>query len=78
MKPASLALIMMLMLFLVPALSPACNECHSKNPKMVAMHRELGFKDCFTCHNLSGKKTREELMKQRQEDRLCIRCHNKQ
>lgn len=38
----------------------ACNVCHSKNPKMVAMHRALEYRDCFNCHKIESKKTLEE------------------
>ncbi|MBI5640794.1 MAG: hypothetical protein HZA17_10235 [Nitrospirae bacterium] len=53
----------------------ACNVCHSKNPKMVKMHEELGFKDCFNCHNPFNQKTDEERKAQMTSDQLCINCH---
>jgi predicted CXXCH cytochrome family protein len=55
----------------------ACNVCHSKNPKMVRMHQELGYKDCFKCHRPGGKKTSEEQKEQMAADPLCIGCHRK-
>jgi hypothetical protein len=27
-----------------------CKVCHSKNPKMVAMHTALEGQNCFGCH----------------------------
>lgn len=59
--------------------SPAsgCNVCHSKNPKMVNMHRELGYKDCFKCHGVRGKKSQEERKRQMEEDLNCTGCHRK-
>ena len=54
-----------------------CNVCHSKNPKMVKMHEELGFKDCFTCHGPGMAKTPESQKAQMIGDERCIPCHNK-
>lgn len=54
-----------------------CNECHSKNPKMVKMHQALGMKDCFKCHGFKGKKSKEELKAQMITDDKCIGCHLK-
>lgn len=54
-----------------------CNECHSKNPKMVKMHQALGFKDCFKCHGFKGKKSKEELKEQMVTDEKCVGCHHK-
>jgi len=55
----------------------ACNVCHSKNPKMVKMHAELGYKDCFTCHMPGKRKSSEEWKLQRESDEKCLRCHKK-
>ncbi len=33
----------------------ACNVCHSKNPKMVKMHKVLEDRSCFTCHRLEKR-----------------------
>ncbi len=59
-----------------------CKVCHSKNPKMVAMHKALQGVGCFGCHNagekLMGKgipKDRESQMKRRVTDVQCVRCH---
>lgn len=57
--------------------SSACNVCHSKNPKMVKMHAELGYKDCFTCHMPGKRKSAEEWRQQREKDEKCIRCHKR-
>lgn len=55
----------------------ACNECHSKNPKMVKMHAELGYKDCFNCHGRGMKKDPEEKKSQMLTDERCSGCHKK-
>ncbi len=55
----------------------ACNECHSKNPKMVQMHKELEFKDCFKCHFNGSLKKGDELKAMTQTDDRCVRCHKK-
>lgn len=54
-----------------------CNVCHSKNPKMVLMHKELGFKDCFRCHGQDLKKNPEERKTQMVSDGRCVPCHKK-
>ncbi len=54
-----------------------CNVCHSKNPKMVKMHKEQGYKDCFNCHGFGKKKSPEEQKEQMVSDRLCVGCHKK-
>jgi hypothetical protein len=51
---------------------PACNECHSKNPKMVRMHSALGFKGCFACHGPSAKPADRS---KRSDDQRCLPCH---
>lgn len=60
-----------------------CKVCHSKNPKMVAMHTALQGKNCFDCHKMGEKlmgkarpKDRESLMKRRASDPACLPCHN--
>ena len=53
----------------------ACNVCHSRNPRMVKMHAELGYKDCFTCHTPGTRKSSEEWRLQREGDEKCTRCH---
>ncbi len=54
-----------------------CNVCHSKNPKMVRMHEELGLKDCFKCHGQGLQKTPEGRKTQMLGDERCISCHKK-
>lgn len=54
-----------------------CNVCHSKNPKMVKMHEELGFKDCFKCHGQGMEKTPEGKKAQMISDQRCMPCHKK-
>ena len=54
-----------------------CNVCHSKNPKMVRMHEELGFKDCFKCHGQGLDKTPEGRTAQMTRDSRCVPCHKK-
>jgi hypothetical protein len=55
----------------------ACTTCHSKNPKMVRMHQELGFRDCFKCHYPDSQKSPEELKVQVTTDERCTNCHAK-
>lgn len=54
-----------------------CNVCHSKDPKMVKMHQELGFKDCFKCHGQGLEKTPERQKARMIGDEHCIPCHKK-
>ncbi|HEY3309196.1 MAG TPA: cytochrome c3 family protein [Desulfuromonadaceae bacterium] len=59
-----------------------CKVCHSKNPKMVAMHTALQGQNCFGCHKVGEKlmgkgqpKDRDSLLKRRAVDTECLRCH---
>lgn len=59
-----------------------CKVCHSKNPKMVAMHQALQGQNCFDCHKigerLMGKgfpKDHAGLMARRSSDQACVPCH---
>jgi predicted CXXCH cytochrome family protein len=55
---------------------PKCKVCHSKDPRMVAMHRALEFKDCFTCHGPGGGLwPKEQRQEQKAKDPVCTRCH---
>lgn len=61
-----------------------CNVCHSKNPKMVAMHKAAKGQNCFGCHKVGEKlmgkgqpKDLESLLKRRVGDPLCLPCHGK-
>ena len=70
---------LILMVTLIGAGSPssgdaACTVCHSKNPKMVAMHEALEFKDCFTCHGPVAQAINDPLKQMNSDDR-CVRCH---
>jgi predicted CXXCH cytochrome family protein len=66
-----------LLLVLASMPEAACNECHSKNPKMRKMHEALGYKDCFKCHGMGQVKKGEEQKTQMKTDPLCSGCHNK-
>jgi len=55
----------------------ACTECHNKNPKMLKMHKELQYKDCFICHGPTASKPIEERKIQRASDPVCSKCHEK-
>ncbi len=59
-----------------------CNECHSKNPAMVKMHKALQGRGCFDCHKVGEKlmgkaqpKDRDSLLTRRVADPLCVECH---
>jgi predicted CXXCH cytochrome family protein len=55
----------------------ACNVCHSKDPKMVNMHKAQGFKDCFVCHGPGSKRLAQDQKTQMDIDPLCTGCHKK-
>ena len=66
----------------LPVQAFQCTVCHSKNPKMVAMHKALQGQDCFGCHKMGEKlmgkgqpKDRDSLMKRRVTDAECLKCH---
>jgi hypothetical protein len=59
-----------------------CKVCHSKNPKMVAMHKALEGQNCFGCHQIGEKlmgksrpKDLDSLMKRRTTEAECRPCH---
>ena len=61
-----------------------CNECHSKNPTMVKMHKALQGRNCFDCHSIGEKlmgkgipKDKAAQMQRRVTDPLCFECHKK-
>jgi hypothetical protein len=61
-----------------------CNECHSKNPAMVRMHKAVQGRDCFACHKIGEKlmgkgipRDKAAQMKRRVSDPLCVECHHK-
>jgi len=74
-----LLLILLIVAWIAPAGREAtgCNVCHSKNPKMVKMHEELGFKNCFTCHAQGMEKTPAGQKALMIGDERCIPCHKK-
>jgi hypothetical protein len=72
---------------LFPAVATAfeCKVCHSKNPKMVAMHKALEGKNCFDCHKVGEKlmgkgkpKDLNSLLQRRVTEAECQPCHGKQ
>jgi hypothetical protein len=73
----TLALISLSMALICHHNALACNVCHSKNPKMVRMHEALEFKDCFSCHGPTAKKSADPPEKQMLTDDRCVRCHKK-
>ena len=61
-----------------------CNECHSKNPAMVRMHKALQGRNCFDCHQpgekLMGKsvaKDKAAQLQRRKTAPLCVECHRR-
>src|SRR6266542_889043 len=81
---APLSLLFVLTLSLTAAHGYQCNECHSKNPAMVRMHKALQGRGCFDCHKMGEKlmgksqpKDRESLLKRRTTDSLCVECHHR-
>lgn len=77
---------LLLMLF-APCAATAfeCNVCHSKNPKMVAMHQALKGQNCFSCHKVGEKlmgkgkpKDMDSLLKRRVTEPECLPCHGKE
>ncbi len=76
------ALLILLALTAPAARAFECNECHSKNPAMVKMHKALQGRGCFDCHKVGEKlmgkaqpKDRNSLLKRRVADPLCFECH---
>ena len=64
---------------------PNC-KCHSKNQKMVEMHKPFGVKDCMICHQPTsmemkgegkeGKNSKmETARKKKKEGKVCRGCH---
>jgi hypothetical protein len=71
---------------LFPALTSAfeCKVCHSKNPRMVAMHKTLEGQSCFGCHKVGEKlvgkgkpKDLDSLLKRRVTEAECLPCHGR-
>ena len=55
-----------------------CTECHSKNPKMVSMHKALEYKDCFKCHGPASDRKAPNTRDEMTIDPLCVSCHKKE
>jgi predicted CXXCH cytochrome family protein len=53
----------------------ACTVCHSKNPKMVSMHKALQYKDCFKCHGPASDRKTPNARDEMTTDPLCVNCH---
>lgn len=78
-------IVIVLLLFLFTthtAFAFECKVCHSKNPKMVAMHKALQGQNCFGCHKVGEKlmgkgapKDRDSLLKRRVTEAVCLPCH---
>ncbi len=79
MRPAKAAFLLFaaVALFVIHADAFGCNVCHSKNPKMVKMHKELEYKDCFNCHGIGQRRSPEDQKRLMVTDQRCIRCHKK-
>jgi hypothetical protein len=61
-----------------------CNECHSKNPAMVRMHKALQGRGCFDCHKMGEKlmgkgvpRDKTAQLQRRLTDPICAECHKK-
>lgn len=73
-----------LLMMATSAFAFQCNECHSKNPAMVKMHKALQGRNCFDCHKIGEKlmgkavpKDKSSQIKRRESDPLCQECHKK-
>ena len=72
-------LICLAMLVFLCAARPAaaaCTVCHSKNPKMVNMHKALEYKDCFKCHGPALDRKMPNAKDEMTTDPLCLNCHS--
>ena len=83
-RTASAIAILGMLLFASRASAFKCTVCHSKNPKMVAMHKANQGKDCFGCHKVGEKlmgKGRptdiSSLLRRRATEAECLPCHGK-
>lgn len=86
MRTPSLTIISLAVILSAATLASAyeCKVCHSKNPKMVAMHKALQGQNCFECHKVGEKlmgksqpKDRDSLLKRRVTETLCLPCHGR-
>jgi lipopolysaccharide biosynthesis regulator YciM len=65
-----------------PSQRPKCSECHSKNPKLLAMHKALDYSNCRMCHisgvrSMDAMRMTEEEKQNRTTNRRCKACHKK-
>ena len=85
------AIIICLLLMIVSIMASSssqafeCKVCHSKNPRMVAMHKALEGQNCFGCHGVGEKlmgkgrpKDLDSLLKRRVREAECRPCHGRQ
>jgi hypothetical protein len=52
-----------------------CKECHSRNPKLVTMHRALDFRNCAACHGPRKLGPKADRHRQMEADPRCVPCH---
>lgn len=73
----TLALTALILMLAAPARAEfVCNECHSKNPGLRAMHAALEYKNCGQCHPSRDQvKFTDAEKKNRNKDARCVRCH---
>lgn len=82
---SGIMMILAVMTIAAQARAYECKVCHSKNPKMVAMHKALLGKNCFECHKVGAKlmgkgqpKDNASLLKRRISETICLECHGNQ
>jgi predicted CXXCH cytochrome family protein len=65
------------MIVLMYAAQPAaaCTVCHSKDPKMVRMHKALQYKDCFKWHGPASERKTPNATDEMKTEPLCVSCH---
>jgi hypothetical protein len=80
----SLPLLAAAMVFASVSHAFECKVCHSKNPRMVAMHKTLEGENCFACHRVGEKlmgkakpKDLDSLLKRRLTEAECLPCHDR-
>ena len=76
------AVLLILLIHASAASAFQCTVCHSKNPKMVAMHKAVQGQSCFGCHKIGEKlmgkgqpKDMDSLLKRRVTEAECLPCH---
>jgi predicted CXXCH cytochrome family protein len=76
MKNTLLAIsLLFVLLFAARPAAAACTVCHSKNPKMVSMHKSLEYKDCFKCHGPASERKMPNAGDEMTVELLCRACH---